>query len=696
MKPGQPRAISVEIGKRASGANGTTGKDRRAEAEKTVGKLVINPPQGARTEAAVIGKFLNGALVGGVMAAAGLAAISLVSPHKLGALDESVTAPETLEPDASEPSEAELAVTENVPAAVEPAPEDTADAVAAEPTPEPVPVPEAAPEVVADTVIDPPQAPVEPQETVSVPALAADEVAKLTNDVLAALAPADQPPPLADPVPAIAKAEPIPALPAVPAKEAVAEGTGATAAATPIAPVEAEPAETATAETATTETAKPEAEPAGTEPAEVAVAIDPPAQAEVGAATDDTLLAVAEDEVVPPASPEISDPALVDPAPEVASTLPEPEAEPTEPAAADVPLVTAEAEPPVAAPPVPEPPVAEPPVADTPVIVEPEVVEPAPETMVPVAPPEDALPGTVSPDMPGKKPLPLPGTEAVPEADAEVAVLPEPEAESGPTLKPAPGLGGSAEGVITGRLPRIGDQPAVVAEAEPGAAAPDTPLGQFARPFDNPDGKPVFAIVLIDTGEATLDRQALANLPFAVTFALDPLAPDAAQRAAIYRAAGQEVVMLATGIAEGSNASDIEVAFQSMAQGLPESVAVMDVPELRFQGNRPLASLVVPVVAAQGRGLLTWDQGLNAADQVARREDLAATTVFRNLDGAGEDRSAIRRYLDRAVFKAGQDGRVTVVGHSREETVAALLEWTVEGRAATVALAPLSAALTVE
>mgnify|MGYP006191919269 CR=1 FL=1 len=28
-----------------------------------------------------------------------------------------------------------------------------------------------------------------------------------------------------------------------------------------------------------------------------------------------------------------------------------------------------------------------------------------------------------------------------------------------------------------------------------------------------------------------------------------------------------------------------------------------------------LASLVVPVVAAQGRGLLTWDEGLNAADQ---------------------------------------------------------------------------------
>jgi hypothetical protein len=154
--------------------------------------------------------------------------------------------------------------------------------------------------------------------------------------------------------------------------------------------------------------------------------------------------------------------------------------------------------------------------------------------------------------------------------------------------------------------------------------------------------------------------------------------------------------MLATGIAEGATASDIEVAFQSMAQGLPESVAVMDMPNPVFQGNRPLASLVVPVVASQGRGLLTWDQGLNAADQVARREDLAAAVVFRNIDAAGEDRAAIRRHLDRAAFKAAQDGRVTVVGQTSAETVAALLEWTVEGRAAAIALAPLTAALTVE
>ena len=95
--------------------------------------------------------------------------------------------------------------------------------------------------------------------------------------------------------------------------------------------------------------------------------------------------------------------------------------------------------------------------------------------------------------------------------------------------------------------------------------------------------------------------------------------------------------MLATGIAEGAQASDVEVAFQSMAQGLPEAVAVMDLPQPVFQNTRPLASLVVPVIGAQGRGLLTWDQGLNAADQVARREGIAAAVIFRDLGSAGTD-----------------------------------------------------------
>jgi len=254
----------------------------------------------------------------------------------------------------------------------------------------------------------------------------------------------------------------------------------------------------------------------------------------------------------------------------------------------------------------------------------------------------------------------------------------------------------AGEGLIIGR-----DKPAEPAPAEADAdpeAAPvdDRPIAQFAAAFENPAAKPPFAIVLVDPGTPDLDRAGLAALPFPVSFALDPLDPATPERAALYRAAGKEVVMLVTGIAEGAQASDVEVAFQSMEQGLPEAVAAMDLAVPTFQNNRGLASAVVPILKAEGRGLLTWDEGLNAADQIARRDDLEAAVVFRNLDQGQGDKVAMRRLLDRAVFKADQAGRVSVVGTADAATVAALLEWTVEGKAATVALAPLTAVLKVD
>ena len=109
-----------------------------------------------------------------------------------------------------------------------------------------------------------------------------------------------------------------------------------------------------------------------------------------------------------------------------------------------------------------------------------------------------------------------------------------------------------------------------------------------------------------------------------------------------------------------------------------------------------MATQVVPILKAQGRGLISWDRGLNAADQVARREGLPSGMVFRKLDAGGENKAAVRRALDRAAFKAAQDGRVMVIGQTLPDTVAAVMEWAVEGRSASVALAPVSAVLTVQ
>ena len=330
-------------------------------------------------------------------------------------------------------------------------------------------------------------------------------------------------------------------------------------------------------------------------------------------------------------------------------------------------------------------------------------VEPVPD-MADLPPPPPLTPEEQALANPALETLPTdpsePETATLPLEPVLKPVQPLPDAEGNPVSgqaasaadRPATGFSGAADGVVTGRLPRIGDAPETAAAAATDPALQD-PIDRYARAFSNPQGKPVFAIVLIDRGDPGLDRAALAALPFPVTFALDPTLPDVARLADAYIAAGQEVAMLATAIPAGATAADLEVTFGAHAAALPQAVAVLDLAEGGFQGNRPLATQVIPIIQGQGRGLLTYDAGLNAADQVARRDQLRAGTIFRRIDPEGAPVSDIRRALDRAAFKAAQDGRVAVVGEVAPATVAALLEWTVEGRAAAVALAPATAVM---
>ena len=619
----------------------------------------------------MIGRFLYGAGVGGVMATIGLAAASLVTePQPTSRLAEATTAdtisPVEARPETVVPKVLPDAAEADPPAKVEPAAEMPLPKMEASEIPSKS---EAAPAGAGAVKALPSVALTATAEKVPAPPPALEETTRVAEDVLAALtAKATQP---------------------------AAETEAAPAAADPLALV---PKPTVSLEVNLPATT---AEPDATPPplvSEVAAPLvfdqpgQPPLPAEDGGVAtmqppdkasiqqDDTLIAAAD----PPDAPQV--PVIADPSPPP-QILEETSVEP--PFSDDLPkqdpAADAGLEP--ALKPLPEIP---PPVVPSPGMA------PSPETDA------TGLPGTEAPMMPGTKSGTLPRTKAAtPAPEASPAVETDPairpglvEADS-PTLKPTPGLGLQTEGVIIGRLPKIGGAPSSDSMTDAIMTA-DSPLVTNARTFDNPERKPLLAVILIDTGDAALDREALARLPFAVSFAIDPLDPAAARHAAIYRAAGQEVVMLATGIAKGAQASDIEVAFQAMAQGLPEAVAVMEVPSLGFQDNRPLASLVVPVVSAQGRGLLTWDKGLNAADQIARRENLAAAVIFRNLDSAGEEKTAIRRALDRAVFKAAQDGRVSVVGQTLPDTIAALLEWNIEGRAATVAIAPVSAVVSVQ
>jgi uncharacterized protein len=126
---------------------------------------------------------------------------------------------------------------------------------------------------------------------------------------------------------------------------------------------------------------------------------------------------------------------------------------------------------------------------------------------------------------------------------------------------------------------------------------------------------------------------------------------------------------------------------------LPEAIGVVDPERDGVQVNTLLTEQVVRLLRDQGRGLLTIDAGLNSAERAARREDVPAATIYRSLDAADENAPTVRRYLDRAAFEAAKDGRVVVIGHTRQETLEALAVWVIDTRAASVALAPVTAAM---
>ncbi|MCE6950171.1 divergent polysaccharide deacetylase family protein [Cereibacter sphaeroides] len=401
-------------------------------------------------------------------------------------------------------------------------------------------------------------------------------------------------------------------------------------------------------------------------------------------------------DLAPPAGSEFARPL-----PEVAPVLP---AADTIPARSEAPVVAAPA-------------AAEPEAPDTST-----AARPQPVPLEPAAPPAPeaeaaapAVPALATPAAVRSDGAPQPGAPAA-EAGPSAADLPPPPpltaeeeamlaqaaAPEGEPAAPAgtgqdlprllePDPPGAPGDPAASRLPRIGEPSPETAPVPEVADLP--PIRRHARPFENAQKKPLFSILLRDTGGPDLDREALCALPFPVTFVIDPQAPDAATAASMYRAAGHEVLMLATGIPDGAQPSDIEVTLEAAATALPEAVGLIDLPQAGFQSARSLSTQVVQILEAQGRGLVTHDRGLNAADQVARREGLPTALVFRNLDAEGAQVADIRRTLDRAAFKAAQEGQVTVYGETRPETVQGLIEWTVEGRADSVALAPVTAVM---
>lgn len=318
-----------------------------------------------------------------------------------------------------------------------------------------------------------------------------------------------------------------------------------------------------------------------------------------------------------------------------------------------------------------------------------------------------------------------------PEVDADLSISADPLQPQVPVIPAAdPGLGGqdlaeAEDDTDTRNLPRVqggegvqGDdidaqdlrakvgKPAVrlVDAPDQGAGglpvdasgkqseSKQRPLEEFAAPVASAAGKPRMAIILVDTGQGPLGAEAIEAFPFPVSVAVQADAPDAALRAAKYRARGFEVLSMID-IPQGATASDTEVAVSAALAAVPEVIGVLEGVATGLQGSRDVSAQVAQALLASGHGLVMLPNGLNTAQALAARDGVPSVTVFRDFDGAGQDNRVKRRFLDQAAFKARQDGHVVMLGRMSADTISALLLWGLQDRANSVALVPVSAVL---
>lgn len=341
---------------------------------------------------------------------------------------------------------------------------------------------------------------------------------------------------------------------------------------------------------------------------------------------------------------------------------------------------------------------------------------PAPSHALSQAPsqaPSQAAPTLPQAATPDGAAQPVEGAQGRP----RVLALPAPTARA-PATGSLPQVGGPAKtgtlpGVPSGRLPQVtgpaagqdaaglsmpgthvsglpGQAVAPLVGTAPGAVQANAPIKlSHTQPASNPDQKPEMAIILIDDGRKTLDRSILSQTKLPVTYAVDPVETEAGKWAADYADGGHEVLLALRPLPERTSPSALDAALQDYFRAVPQALGLMDAPAKGFQANRGLSQELVGLLAVAGRGLVTYDHGLNAAAQVARGAGLPETMVSSALMNG--DTEALRILLDRAAFRAAQQGRIVVAAPARTSVLAAIADWAQSLRGKTVALVPVSA-----
>ncbi|MEM8578918.1 MAG: divergent polysaccharide deacetylase family protein [Pseudomonadota bacterium] len=338
----------------------------------------------------------------------------------------------------------------------------------------------------------------------------------------------------------------------------------------------------------------------------------------------------------------------------------------------------------------------------------------------PEAPDAPALPQTAEADEPASETAPEDMPADTPVAEAPAAEAPTEEAPADTPVADAPAdtpiadvpaeeapaapqadTEDTGEALALAPSPSIGTPAGSLVDRDDTAATPagPRPVEAFAAAFDNPEDKPLMAIVLIDDGTAPangpIGLAALSSFPYALSFAVDANLPDAAERAAAFRAEGFEVLAM-TDVPAAATPSDVEVTLAAALAAVPEALGVLEGTGSGLQSSTEIAGQTRAILADSGHGLVLQSKGLNTAQKLAVRDGVPAAPIFRDFDSAGQKPAVIRRFLDQAAFRAGQENGVVMLGRVRADTISALLLWGLQDRASRVALAPVSAVLAAQ
>lgn len=296
---------------------------------------------------------------------------------------------------------------------------------------------------------------------------------------------------------------------------------------------------------------------------------------------------------------------------------------------------------------------------------------------------------------------PRPETDQGKDTDGDTDEAATDAGEADTDAPPSGTIGDEAPEIETSRLPSVGAAPTEPApqgeSADAGEPQADLPaIEAFAAPFENPEGKPLMAIVLIDDGTSPIKLDALESFPYPLSFAVDATAPEAGAAMRRYRDAGFEVMAIAN-LPPGATARDTETTMQTVRTALPEAVAILEGSGEGLQIGREASEQLAPILLETGQGIVLFSKGLETAPKLIAREGVPVGTVFRDFDAKGQSATVIRRFLDQAAFKAGRDEEgVIMLGRLRADTISALLLWGLQDRASRVALAPISAVLTAQ